>query len=222
MKNVYLLVLALLSFSLSRAQINKGDVLLGGNIQHTNYNQAYAPALDKENMTTVGPSFGWAVKDNLEFGTRLLYSFAKSDQNYPSQSPPYHYTLEFTRYGLALYIRQYKDLGHRFAIFVEGDLVGSGGRTKITNVQVAGLFTNQKSWNIDAALTAGIAYRVAHRWMFEAGFSSLASAGYEHIRDNGQDVTMDGASGKTSYFSLGTNFSQALQNFSFGCRYILN
>ncbi|HEY8968502.1 MAG TPA: hypothetical protein VIM64_05405 [Puia sp.] len=222
-KYFYLPVLAMLIFSTGRAQIKKGQALLGGAIIFNNSKSEFlTPNYAKSSVTIVAPSFGWAIRDNLELGVRLPYSYTKQDQLYAGQSPPYRYKDELSIYGVNVYARRYKDLGHGFAIYGEGSLNGSIGRRKTIQGQVYDLWVDQKYWVASISLAAGVTYRMARRWMFETGFVGLAQARYGHITDKGQQVSVNNYPDKTNYFSMGTSLSQALRNFSFGCRYILN
>jgi len=223
----YLLTLAMLTFSVCRAQIKKGQVLLSGVIQFSdNKSKLPAPDFDKAYGTTLAPSIGWAIRDNLEFGGRFLYAHSKTDTyiEYRQQVPPYiykHYD-EFTNYGFAVYIRRYKDLGHGFAFFAEGSVIGISGSRKEEMDTVPGLNIDQKSWSVSASFTGGMVYRVARRWMFEVGFVRLINAGYTHVTDKGEDANSNYNPSKSDQFAIGTNLSQALSSFSFGCKYILN
>jgi len=223
-KYFYLPVLAMLIFSPGRAQIKKGEALLGGAIIFNNSNTEFlTPDYAKSSVTIVAPSFGWAIRDNLELGVRLPYSYTKQDQSYV-QSPQstYRYKDDLSIYGIIVYARRYKDLGHGFAVYGEGDLNGNIGRRKTIQGQVSDLYVDQKYWVASISLTAGVTYRMARRWMFETGFVSLAQARYGHITNKGQQVSLNDYPSKINFFSMGTSLSQALSNFSFGCRYILN
>lgn len=225
-KYIYLLTAGLLVFCTGRAQIKKGQALLGCSIQFSNHNSTYpTPDYSKGNTTIVAPSVGWAIKDNLEFGGRLLYSHSKEDQyiNFQGTTPPYIYRnyYESNNYGLAVYIRRYTDLGHGFAFYAEGGLAGMGGRRKLENDTVPGLYIDQKMWSVTASFTGGMVYRVASRWMLEAGFASLVSAGYTYFSDKGEDANSNVNPSKSNTIAMGTTLSRPLSSFTVGCRYIL-
>jgi hypothetical protein len=128
------------------------------------------------------------------------------------------YTLNYRVYGLSFFVRRYKDLGNSFSLFVEGALGGTyipqKGRYEGADV----LYVDSKGYSIDASLSGGIAYSLTRRWMVETGFQNLAYASYGHDKSNGASQVPE----KYNSFGLGTNLNRALNNFTIGCRYILD
>ena len=214
-KYFYLLTAGLLLFFTGRAQIKKGELLLGGNLGFQKQdNDPVAPNYSNATFTSVAPSFGKAIGDNLVAGVSLSYGYSKM-----VQSDGYNplYTLNQRNYGLVFFIRRYMDLGHNFSLFVEGDLGGIYLRQKGSYEGTNGLYVNSKGYNISASLAAGITYRLTHRWMVETGFQNLGYAIYSHSKQEGSSQSFQ----KYNGVSLGTNLNRALNNFTIGCRYVL-
>lgn len=218
-----LLAIGVLTFCTSRAQVvKKGEKLVGAYLQFGNENDksTVPPDYYKLNTTNVNPSFGVAIKDNLELGGRLSYEFAHQDQANTVQ--PQSYTRKSNGYGLAVYLRRYKELGHGFAAYIEGDVTGGYFRDKASYGGTSGLYTDQKSWSAGVAVSGGITYRATHHWMLQAGYLELVGIGFGGARDKGQDVDMGVSPGKSSYFGVNSNARSMLKNFAFGCIYILD
>ena len=215
-KYFYLLAAGLLLFFTGRAQIKKGEFLLGGNLGFQKQdNSPIEPNYSDATFISVGPSFGKAIRDNLVAGVSLRYGYSKMVQadNYNPL-----YTLNQRNYGLSLFVRRYKNLGHNFSLFVEGALGGTYIRQKGRYEGADFLYVDSKGYSIDASLAGGIAYTLTRRWMVETGLQSVAYASYGHSSSNG---TSQGFR-KYNSFGLGTNLNRALNNFTIGCRYLLN
>ncbi|HVU57074.1 MAG TPA: hypothetical protein VHD83_18560 [Puia sp.] len=218
-KYFYLLAAGLLLLCTGRAQIKKGESLLGGSVgfMRQDYN-AISPGNGNATYVNVQPSFGKAIKDNLVVGVNLYYSYSKLVE--PSDATPI-YTVKQPGYGLGFFVRGYKDLGRSFSMFLEGDLGGMYSLAKGSYEGVNELSVDNKGYSINASLSAGIAYHITPRWMVETGFQNLAYINYGHTKYGGT-ITSVGGRQKESSFSLGTNLNKELNNFAIGCRYILN
>lgn len=215
-KYFYLLAAGLLLFFAGRAQIKKGELLLGGNLGFQKQdNSPVAPNYSDATFISVVPSFGKAIRDNLVVGVNLTYGYTKLVQS-DGFNP--QYTLKYWNYGLVFFIRRYKDLGHNFSIFLEGDLGGGYILQKGSFEGSNGLYVDMKGYNISTGLSGGIAYNITHRWQVETGFRDLAYASYGHDKQNGSMPSLR----KDDGIMVGTNLNRALNNFSIGCRYILN
>jgi len=216
-KYFYLLAAGLLLVYTGRAQVKKGESLLGGNLYFQKVdNNPVTPNNSNATTTIVAPSIGKAMADNLVVGVSPFYGYSKwveADGSNPL------YTLKQWSYGLTFFVRRYKDLGHNFSIFAEGDLSGDYSRQKGSYEGANSLFVDSKGYSASASLNGGIAYRLTRRWMVETGFRSLAYAAYTHSEEDGS-ITQ--GLQKYKSFHLGTNLNNALNNFSIGCRYMLN
>ncbi|HVV05148.1 MAG TPA: hypothetical protein VHC96_13045 [Puia sp.] len=216
-KYFYLLATGLLLFCTCRAQIGKGELLLGGTVSFQKQdNNPITPNYPSSTVTTVAPSFGKAIRGNLLAGVNLSYGYSKM-QTGDGVDP--EYTLKEYEYGLTFFIRRYKDLGHNFSLFVEGDFGGSYSRQKGAFEGAGELNTDIKGYAITASLAAGVAYRITHRWVLETGFPNMVYMDYGHSRYGGSSYP-EGL--KSNGFYLVTNLNRALNYFAIGGRYVLN
>src|SRR5690242_12601731 len=86
MKHLYSLSFLLACCSIASAQVNKGDIVVGGNIGYaeqvsTTSSNATPPPVNKYNNVSVNPSVGKAIRNNLVLGIDLGYTHSTSSTN---------------------------------------------------------------------------------------------------------------------------------------------
>lgn len=222
-KQLYLFAAALLLLCTAltpeaRAQIKKGDILLGGNLSFYHARDEGANSVgSSETIIGLYPSFGKAIKDNLVLGLNLEYS----QVHWKANAAP-EYLNNTDTYGGGVFVRRYKYLGSGFSAFIQGDLNylytkqkqrNSGGTTT----------SNLKTNAINAGFDPGIAYAISKKIQVETGFQNLVYANYSHSKSSSYD-TADPTPipGTTSHsYSFGTTLSSALQNFIVGFRILI-
>ncbi|MBN8855913.1 MAG: hypothetical protein BGO55_15725 [Sphingobacteriales bacterium 50-39] len=211
-KQFYLLSAGLLLVCIAHAQLKKGDILLGGNV---NFYDAHSTTggtneINKQTSYSLMPSIGRAVKDGLVVGFSLTYSHNK----YITGGTPRSVNVSDT-YGLGVFARKYKILGAGFALFGEGSL---GGQYTPANNYTEGYPKPPatKTYSILAGFYPGIAYFISPHVQLETGIQNLAYMQYQHA-NYGQSPNAT----KSHYFQVGTNFSQALQNFVIGIKWVI-
>jgi hypothetical protein len=210
-KQFYLLTAGLLLAFISQAQIKKGGVLLGGDVNFSK--QTVDPAstsyIGDQTTFSFSPSIARAVKDDLLVGLNLAYSYAKSKTGEPAVITTQ------TGYGLGTFVRKYKTLGAGFALFAEGDL---GGTYLLSNSYYDGGTKPpaDKSYTINAGFYPGIACFIGKHIQLETGLQNMGYIRYAHSK-SGQAPQEE----KTSSFSVGTSLSQAVQNFVIGFKWVI-
>lgn len=192
-----LLVICLFMSSLLTAQIKKGALFLGGDLQiysstatSTNPNQFTS----KNSGTSFYPSIGWVVKENMVIGGSLLLSFNNNEQQ------PTFYQNKGNRIGAGIFIRKYMQLGKSFYLFGNAALNGQSVYSKYIYVQQPSYYT-EKGYAINAVLIPGLAYQVTKSLFLELALNNLLSLGYE--RKNTDDHNQNG----NIYKSVSNNYS---------------
>lgn len=210
-RQFYLLTAGLLSVCVAHAQLKKGDILLGGNVNF--YRQAVNPVsannpVDQTNFSFT-PSVARAVKDDLIVGLNLTYTYNKTKSGTPA------YISTQGGYGLGVFVRKYKTLGAGFALFAEGDL---GGMYQLSKSYADGGTKPpaDKSYSINAGFYPGIAYFISKHVQLETGLQNMGYIQYAHAK-TGQDV----AEVKSSTFTVGSSLNQAFNNLIVGFKWIL-
>ncbi len=170
-----------------KAQLKQGTKYLGATINFNGTRRAidYTPSASDNNskydVFNLNPSFqyGKFVKENrmigIGFGTSM--AFSKNKSTYAGQDFVYKGTS--IAYSLSPYIRQYKSLSPKWAIFLNSSVRlsymhfknSSNDEVKKTDGYGAGIF-----------LVPGISYWITPRFALETDLNFLSlSAGYNHL-----------------------------------------
>ena len=172
---ITLLIISLFTFSLSNAQITKGNLFIGGDlylaISNTNNTNANGDFSRNSNFG-FSPTIGWATKENLVIGASILTSF--SSYNY-ANSDNYNRS---NRIGAGVWMRKYLPIGKSFYLFSNGMLSVQSLYNSNTIVAQPN-FYKEKGYSINASLVPGIAYQVNKRLFLDAALNNLFSLGYE-------------------------------------------
>ena len=192
-----LLVICLSTSLFLNAQIKKGVIFIGGDLQiyssnttSTNPNQYTS----KNNGIIFSPNIGWVVKENLVAGVSLLLSFSNNEQQNAS------YQNKGNRIGGGIFIRKYMPLGKSFYLFGNAALNGQSIYNKYIYVQQP-YYSTEKGYAINAILIPGVAYQLKKSVFLELALNNLISLGYD--RKNTDDHNTDG----NIYKTVSNNYS---------------
>jgi hypothetical protein len=119
-------------------------------------------------------------------------------------------------YGSEVFYRQFLNLGKNFLFYGEGSAGFTKSKTKYfnnTNIESRDIQTN-----INANISAGIAYLAGRRFMLELGLSRFAGFGYQKI-ENIYPSTPNANSDQTSWQAFGS--LSLASSLTIGCRFIL-
>ena len=194
---INLLVVCLYMSSILTAQIQKGALFLGGDLQIYSYNTTSTSPnqfTSKNSGTSFSPSIGWVIKENMVVGGSLLLSFSNSEQE------PRFYQNKGNRIGAGIFIRKYIPLGKSFYLFGNAALNGQSVYSKYIYVQQPSYYT-ENGYAINAVLIPGVAYQVKKYLFLELALNNLLSLGYE--RKNTDDHNSNG----NIYKSVSNNYS---------------
>lgn len=214
MRNFTLLTLAMCFIALtSNAQINKGTVLLGGNLGAST-NTTSATNNNSESSQKgfyVSPSIGFVTKDNTVWGLQLSYSHGKSDNNTNADV----YTND--GYGGSVFYRRYLTLGKNFYLFGQADAGYNYSKGK--QVYATGSSRTSRTDGVYLNAYPGITYVVRKNFHLEASINNLVSLGYSYATIT--DVNNGSASSyKQKGFALSSNASSN-NPLSIGFRFAL-
>lgn len=215
MKAIFLSTLALSLSLLSRAQIKKGDILLGGNLGFSSASpepndgtNAFNNA--KNTFFNIRPTIGKAIKDNLVLGINLLYSYNRS-----TYAGANYYKM--TGYGAGVFLRRYIPLGKGFYFFLQEEANASFYRQNNGNT-TPGFKANET--NLSLSFYPGVAYAIDRHWQIETGFPQLAALSYDHQKradkvSGGPDLIS-----KYNTFGISSSLSSTYQ-LTVGLRYFI-
>jgi hypothetical protein len=204
LKNLLITLLVLTSFSAS-AQINKGSIYLGGNLNfYTSKNNS-----QKSSNFSVSPAFGFAVRENLIVGLDVIYGHAET--RYENGRGEWIQR----NAGGGLFLRKYAPLGKGFYLFGQGRVGAS-----FTNHQYEGANANDdgKGFGIDLSIFPGIAYSVNKKLQLELGLPNVFNVSYGNTKYTPHS---GGASYKNTGFSASSSVSSFANSLTVGVRLFL-
>jgi hypothetical protein len=206
MERIVLLSIAVFLFaSITKAQITKGSVLLGGGIGFTSQKSEFpTSASDKRKSFSLTPTVGVAFKQNLVSGIFLRYTNTKDE---PSPSGGQYY--RSNSYGGGLFVRKYIPFAKSFYFFGEPDLYYFASTSKTSASS-----TKNKSWNVGLGFAPGLAYALNKKIHLEAGLPGLLSLDYGQSEFNDPSYQIS----KQKGFAFGANAS-SLSSLAFGFRF---
>jgi hypothetical protein len=212
-KKFYLFSVCLVSFFATRAQINKGAILLGGNLNFSTNNIKPDSLGSGGNIINIAPSVGKAIRENEVVGIGLLYTH--SDSKVGGQINSFNFSSN--AFGASVFMRRYRNLGKHFYIFGQGSF---GGDYLEDNSHDNGQPENSRSdkgFNLNFGFYPGISYEINNKIQLETGFNNLLEMQFSHNKTTGSGM----ANSTQNQFS----FSSSLSNFSgltVGIRFLIN
>ncbi len=218
MKKFYLSLSLLFIFFLSQAQINKGAILLGGNLAYSessgSTNAANSSALKSTNLT-LNPTFGKAIKDNLVLGFDVTYAHSTTSQSQ-------QYTQTYNDAGAGFFIRKYKSLGNGFYLFGQSRIGFDYSHARATDPYTPNPSANiNNTYNISLQFYPGIAYAINRKWQLEIGLPDFFAVGYSHTK---QTSTLPGQPDQVSTSNSFDAVSSLSGNntLTIGIRYLID
>lgn len=219
MKKMYFLFLTVLICSLANAQITKGDIILGGNVDYTNSTTTNTGSNTKVKTRlsnlTIDPSFGKAIKDNLVLGFNIDYTRSTNSSDEPNNG-----NLTGNGFGAGVFLRKYIPLGNHFYFF--GQTALSGTYTHSSLHQAAGYqpltdITNSSAFSL--SFFPGIAYAINHKWQLETGLANFFGINYSHSKETATFTGSPAETNTSNYFSVASELSSS--SFLVGVRYFI-
>jgi hypothetical protein len=216
MKKFYLFSCLILTGFISHAQIGKGTIILGGNLE---YDESAASDFNnpatKSTGLTINPSFGKAIKNNLVLGFDVTYGHATS-----SEEQDYNQTSN--SFGAGVFLRKYKSLGNGFYLFGQSRIGGGYSHGSITNPNTTGNPVNNVSngYNLSLQFYPGIAYAIDRRWQIEIGLPNFLAVNYSHSKETLSYIGQPDELSTSHDFNVASSLTGA-NDFSVGIRYFI-
>lgn len=216
MRNFTLLTIAVCSMALtSNAQINKGTVLLGGNISayNRNSNNAGNPNYAETDGFHVAPSVGFVTATNSAWGFNLSYSNSRTKYAAPNTNNKN----EGHGYGGGVFYRRYVSLGKGFYLFGQAGAGYNYGKQHAEVSNVNGFSTTTRTNTVYLNAYPGITYTVSKNFHLEIGLNDLLNLSYGSSKTS--NIGISGSSNQRN-FSFATNLSIS-NPFNVGFRFAL-
>jgi hypothetical protein len=197
------------------AQIQKGRVLLGGQLSFGNSINKFANPGQQDQKSSSGNfriSGGKAVKENTVIGIDAGYSFSNYDDIYNGGT---YSTSKNNGFTAGIFYRQYRKLVGAFFFLGEAE-AGYLGSKEVTTFTSANPKVTRKVAGGQILLTPGISYAVNKRLRAEISLPGIVQADYRVTKFT------NASPAKQNSFSINTNLDQSVFNaLAIGFRFVL-
>lgn len=190
------------------AQINKGAILVGGNLGFST--QKTEVTDEKTNTFNISPAIGRAIKENLIAGIDLAFSRSLSLRDNVN-----YYENSFKSYGGGIFLRKYALIANSFYLFGQARIGGYSLEEKQASTTIV---YNTDSYGIDLSVYPGIAYAITKKLQLEAGLPNIFSIGYFSRKTTSTQST---TTIHTKSFGASTSLTNGAP-LSIGIRLLLN
>ncbi|SKA19088.1 Outer membrane protein beta-barrel domain-containing protein [Chitinophaga eiseniae] len=199
-KLIVMAAVALFGTQVAKAQLSKGDVILGGNVNVKTTSAKVKDSDAKATSTTFGvsPKVGVALNSNWVIGVFAQTQFGSSKDVNKVKTK----TLDITP---GVFVRNYHMIGQsKFAFFAEANAGYGFGNTKVADKKTE----SYNGFNVN--VLPGITYFVTKNFMIEGAFGGL---GYTYAQNKNEATGV-----KTNVSDFEFNFTKQLNlgvNFIF-------
>ena len=216
MERFTLLSNAILLFaSITKAQITKGSVYLGGSIgaSTTTQESSLSTTEGKSKGFSINPTIGTAVKNNLIAGVNLNYSHGKTEHFLNNQD------VERNGYGGGFFLRKYFPVANRLNVFRESGLNYFYQKWEYLPMPGYNYSSTSRQDFVSANIYPGLAINVFKSLYLETAFGNILQIGYSSSNsstsNNGSIATT-----KQKDFSIQSSLFNST-NLNVGVRFII-
>lgn len=211
MKKLFLLLLPGMLFLAGKAeaQLQKGTTHFGATIsaagEGTLSESSSGPVeySNKSNLHGISPSLqsGWMIRDNRMFGFRLTSGISLRSTKFEGSDPLNHFIDNSYSLSLSPFIRHYKPINSKWALFLQSGVEGSYIWSK---TKVDGAVEKEDGYRIGLYVLPGITYWISLRFAIESDLRLLSlAANYSDLNDSKTFNFNAGiTSGIDSYFGV--------------------
>jgi hypothetical protein len=194
------------------AQINKGFILLGGQLSYSNNDYKTNDQHLSYGIFII--SAGKAISENTVVGINLTYNPAWVDNYFNYGVGPLKY--KNAGYGIGIFYRRYKALGKDFYLFVEAGAGYLGATQSGKNDAGDELLTGHSNGG-NIYLTPGITYKISKKFFLELTIPNIFYAQYLSNKTDVQQTPP--YKDKSNLFSISTSLSSnPLNSLAIGFR----
>lgn len=217
MHKQFLTLISVLLVSSAFGQINKGSILVGGNIGYftTKIENTNGASLSDRKFVVFSPSAGTAIKQNLVLGIDLTYYGSEYES-------PQHNHMDDSKYaGGGVFIRNYKPLPNNFLLFAQGRIGYANIDREHGNLSNPTLRSTEDGWNINLAFMPGITYKFGEKLLLELALNDLLRLEFEK-RDITESSFSGGSSQTREEKSFGISSSASQVPLWIGMRFVFS
>ena len=217
MRKCYFIALLVFSSSLLSAQIQKGSILLGGQVHYFTGSYEEDDFTAKTSGGSVGISIGKAFKENTVIGLNLSFSPRKEVDVYRWPDTA-NVSIHNSSYGV--FIRQYRLLAKGLLLFGEAD---AGYRRSNQNQDYKNMDgdVSYKQQGGYLSLAPGLAYQLFKKMQVELMLSNLLSLQYTAFKTESEITEVPNSKRKEFFFSSNLTSNSSLGGLGIGFRFVL-
>ena len=213
MKKNLLLIAFTLVFSQINAQLEKGNLQIGGSLtasaSNYNYLKPTSPESSRNAYVSIAPTGGYFISNRSVIGMTIAYG----NQSYEYGQNTYSSRYKTNTFSVGPYFRYYMPVMERLAFYAQCAATYGLGKTLNASDPANQDKTNYTSFDI--SLNPGITYFMNKRWAFESSFGSV-------FYSNSITRNENNPSGNLKYISHGAGINLSLGQFSLGLQYFIN
>ena len=191
MKKVLLSLIAVAGLAFTtQAQTEKGNFLLGGNLE-LNTDKNDGAAKTDLNFSVV-PSVGYFFTNNFAVGTGIGYEYAKTYNATTSAKS--------TAFVVSPFLRGYKGINDQFKFFGQLSVPMAFGHNKIGDANGDNFVKTGNNNSVGVALSPGISFFPSKKFGIESSVNGISYNDYRAEDANGNKT------GGSNNFNIGANF----------------
>ncbi|MBC8033136.1 MAG: outer membrane beta-barrel protein [Chitinophagaceae bacterium] len=217
MMKFYGLILVIMFSSTLSAQINKGAILLGGQLSYSKSDYEEDRNTNNTESGQFSVSIGKAFKENTVVGISLGFSPFEQKQVFPGFDTVNN---EYNTYNAGVFIRKYKNITKSFYFFsqLDGTVVIGNGTRKFGN-NTAEAKTKQRGGTL--SVTPGLSYQVLPKLQLELSLPNIL--GLQYFKTTVESDVSRVTDSETELIGFQSNFdtNSLLGNLGIGFRFIL-
>jgi hypothetical protein len=215
---------AVFFFATSNAQIEKGQILIGGGIGYSSL-EGYLPEVgnvSKYKSGIASVNIGKVISANTIVGVMLSYSNNNYKNYYGNNSSDSNFSKGNT-FGAGVFYRRYKNIFKNLYFFAELNGQYRHAETKQQGVTSGYYYSKVVSYGGTISFTPGLSYALCKNFQMELIMNQFVSTSYSHSKyyytSGTPTVTNEG---KSNTFSINANLnSNLLSGFGIGFKYFI-
>jgi hypothetical protein len=217
MRKCYLIALLLFCSSILSAQVQKGSVLLGGQLNFSTAKNVAADINSKSTGGTIAISIGKAINENTVLGLNISFS-PREEKNVYRWIDTADISFQLWSYGV--YLREYKRLAKGLLLFGQGDAgyMSLKQTEKYKNTPGDLLYRQQGAY---LSLAPGMAYQLFKKMQVELMLSNLLYLQYTVTKTESEIAQVPSTKRNEFSFNSNLNNNYSLGGLGIGFRFVL-
>ena len=217
MRKSYLVALLVFSSSILSAQIQKGSVLIGGQLNFSTTKNETEDIHSKSTGGTIAISIGKAINENTVLGLNLSFS-PREEKNVYRWIDTADISYQHWSYGV--FLREYKRLAKGLLLFGQGDAGYISSKQTEDYKSTPGELTYRQQ-GAYLSVAPGIAYQLFKKMQVELMLSNLLYLQYTVTKTESEIAQVPNTKRNEFSFNSNLNNNSSLGGLGIGFRFVL-